>query len=53
MTLQWPRTIDTSSASPWPATSDDRGTIRSHRLSIALDGLLVSVLVVLAFAVHW
>jgi hypothetical protein len=53
MTLQWHRTMDASGASPWHATSDDRDAVRSQRLSIALDGLLVSVLVVVAFAVHW
>ena len=53
MTLQWHRTMDASGTRSWTATNDDRDTVRSHKLSIPLDGLLVSVLVVVAFAVHW
>jgi hypothetical protein len=53
MTLQWHRTIDTSAANACHTTGDDLDAIRSHKLSIALDGILVSVLIVVAFAVHW
>jgi hypothetical protein len=45
--------IDTRGGSPWHTLRPDEGGAVFHKLAITLDGLLVSTLVVIAFAVHW
>jgi hypothetical protein len=45
--------VHTLGGSPWHTLRRDDGGAVFHRLVITLDGLLVSMLVVIAFAVHW
>ena len=45
--------VDTPGGSPWHTLRRDESGAVFHRLVITLDGLLVSMLVVIAFAVHW
>jgi hypothetical protein len=45
--------IDSPGGSPWHTMRRDEGSAVFHKLVITLDGLLVSLLVVIAFAVHW
>ena len=45
--------MDTPGGGPWHTLRRDEGGAVFRKLVITLDGLLVSLLVVIAFAVHW
>jgi hypothetical protein len=53
MTPHWHDPTDTLDGSPWHTLRHDDGRAVSRKLVIALDGLFVLILVIIAFAVHW
>jgi hypothetical protein len=44
---------NTSSGNPWVVLGRNQEGVASRRLTMTLDSLLVTILVVIAVAVHW